>query len=91
MYYFSYHTFVRQTHANQSLIYLIVCIVLNVVSAILGNVLGFIPVIGAILASIISLVVWLVNIGLFIFGVVNACNKQAKELPIVGGFSILKY
>lgn len=78
-------------HANQSLIYLITCVALNLVNGILGSVLGIIPFVGGIVASILSLVVAAINIGLFVMGVVNACNKQAKELPVVGGFSILKY
>lgn len=77
-------------HANQSLIYLICGIILSVVSTIVCTITGFIPIIGSIIGFILPLLVWIINIGLFIFGIVNACNKQAKELPIIGGFTILK-
>ncbi|MCD7800529.1 MAG: hypothetical protein LUG94_04890 [Ruminococcus sp.] len=77
-------------HANQALIYLICEIVLRVASSIICTVTGFIPLVGSIVGFIVPLLVWIVSIGLFIFGIVNACNKQAKELPIVGGFTILK-
>jgi len=77
-------------HTNQALIYLICEIVLRVASSIICTVTGFIPLVGSIVGFIVPLLVWIVSIGLFIFGIVNACNKQAKELPIVGGFTILK-
>ncbi|MCC8068889.1 MAG: hypothetical protein LIO71_03955 [Ruminococcus sp.] len=77
-------------HANQALIYLICEIVLRVASSIICTVTDFIPLVGSIVGFIVPLLVWIVSIGLFIFGIVNACNKQAKELPIVGGFTILK-
>lgn len=77
-------------HANQSLVYLITVIILNVVSAILGSVLGLVPFIGGVVASIISILVYAINIALFVLGLINAFNKQAKELPIIGGFNILK-
>jgi uncharacterized membrane protein len=77
-------------HANQSLVYLICNVVLNVASKIICSILGFVPVVGSIVGTVLPLLVSLVNIALFIIGVVNAFNKQAKELPIIGGFTILK-
>lgn len=77
-------------HANQSLIYLICGIILSVVSSILCAVTGGIPLLGKLVGFIIPTIVWIVNVGLFIIGIVHAFNKQAKELPIIGGFTILK-
>jgi uncharacterized membrane protein len=77
-------------HANQSLVYLICNVVLNIASKIICSILGFVPVVGSIVGTVLPLLVSLVNIALFIIGVVNAFNKQAKELPIIGGFTILK-
>lgn len=42
-------------------------------------VLGFIPVLG-----------WLASVALMIMGIVNAAQGQAKELPFIGKFRILK-
>jgi uncharacterized membrane protein len=78
-------------HANQSLIYLICGVVLSIASTILCSILGFIPVLGSIVCAVLPKLVYVVNIALLITGIVHACNKQAKELPIIGGFSILKY
>lgn len=77
-------------HANQSLIRLICAVVLIIASKIICSILGFVPVLGSIVGTVLPLLVSLVNIALFIIGVVNAFNKQAKELPIIGGFTILK-
>jgi uncharacterized membrane protein len=77
-------------HANQSLVYLICNVVLNIASKIICSILGFVPVVGSIVGTVLPLLVSLVNIALFIIGVVNAFNKQAKELPIIGRFTILK-
>ncbi len=77
-------------HANQSLIRLICAVVLIIASKIICSILGFIPVLGSIVGTVLPLLVNLVNLALFIIGVVNAFNKQAKELPIIGGFTILK-
>lgn len=77
-------------HANQSLVYLITGTVLNVVKNILGNILCLVPFIGGTVANIVYILVYAINIALFVFGIVHALNKQAKELPIIGGFNILK-
>lgn len=72
-------------HANQGLVLLIIEAILYVIT----YVLGWIPVIGWILA----LVVWVLEIivlVLAIMGIVNAAQGKAKELPIVGGIKILK-
>ncbi|MBR1592185.1 MAG: DUF4870 domain-containing protein [Ruminococcus sp.] len=63
-------------HANQSLLWLIVCIVLNVI----GGILGIIPLIGKIVQFIVSLAVCAAAI-LLAYG---AYTGKAVKLPVVG-------
>lgn len=66
-------------HANQSLILLI--------TAIAGNIiLGIIPIIGWILLPFFGIVVLI----FFIMGLVNGFGGKAKQLPIIGKYTILK-
>ena len=83
-------------HANQGLILAIVGvswgIVQTILSAVIGGIFGLIGL-GAIAAIIISLL-GLVNLVLFIFaviGIVNVVNGKAKELPIIGQSTLIKY
>ncbi len=64
-------------YANQGLIFFITGFVLGIASGIVS----WLPFIGWILSLAISLV----DLGMFIFLLVNAANGKAKELPIVGG------
>ncbi len=65
-------------HANQGL-------VLWIASMILG-VIAIIPILGWIVGGLGSIV----TLVLGILGIVNAVQGQAKELPIIGKFTILK-
>ena len=65
-------------HANQQLVLLISWIVLSIV--------GMIPVIGWILYPI-GIIVLLV---FAILGLINAAKGETKQLPMIGGFSIIK-
>ena len=65
-------------HLNQALI-------INVVE-LAAALVGVIPFVGGIIASIVGLVC----LGFAVFGIVNAYNEQEKELPFVGGIQILK-
>ena len=72
-------------HANQGLVLFILEAAISITSSILGR----IPYIGWLL----SLVLWLADIAvvvLAVLGIVSAAKGQAKELPIIGGFKILK-
>ena len=72
-------------HVNQGLVLAIAELIL----IILSNVLGWIPVVG----TIIAIITWVANIGCFILailGIINAVNGKAKELPLIGSFRILK-
>lgn len=66
-------------HANQALVLLIVAVVGSIV-------LGVIPIINIIIYPIFSIavVVWAV------IGLINGLNGQAKELPLIGKWRIMK-
>lgn len=66
-------------HANQALVLLIVAVVGSIV-------LGVIPIINFIIYPIFSIavVVWAV------IGLINGLNGQAKELPLIGKWRIMK-
>ena len=69
-------------HANQGLVLFIA----NIAAAIVGFILGFIPVIGIIVA-------WIIRIALFvlmILGIINALKGEMKPLPLIGGIEIIK-
>ncbi len=83
---------VGKFHANQGLIALIVSVILHVVGGILGALTG-IPLVGfivGIVGTIFGWGAWLVNVGMLIFGIVNAINDTTNPLPIVGKIAILK-
>ncbi len=76
-------------HANQGLVLFIVEVIWGVASAIVNLVLGWIPVVGAV----IGLVMWLLGLVLLapmVIGIINAANGKAKELPFIGKIQILK-
>ena len=72
-------------HCNQGLVLAIVEIVAWVVFGILSR----LPLIGWIF-SILSALVSLVCLILAILGIVNAVNGRAKELPLVGKYTVLR-
>lgn len=66
-------------HANQSLILLI--------TAIAGNiVLGLIPIIGWMLLPVFGIAVMVFAV----IGLINGFGGKAKELPLIGKFTIIK-
>ena len=66
-------------HANQGLI-LLIC-------GVIVGVLGCIPIIGTfIIGPIGGLIVFI----LMIIGIINVANGRAKELPVIGKYTILK-
>lgn len=66
-------------HANQSLLLLITSIAGNVI-------LGIIPVIGWMLLPVFGVAMLI----LVVMGLINGFGGKAKELPIIGKFTILK-
>ena len=78
-------------HATQGLNLLIVRVAWSIVSGIIGAILGAIGV--TFLSVLWSIITWLVSIVIFltmVIGIINAAQGKAKELPIIGGFRILK-
>ncbi len=66
-------------HANQSLLLWITGIAGNII-------LGLIPIIGWILMPFFSLALMVFGI----MGLVNGLNGKAKELPVIGKYTLLK-
>lgn len=72
-------------HANQGLVLFIAEIAVNIVAGIIT----LIPIIG----WIIGLLFWAVDIFwlvLMIMGIVNVCQGEMKELPLIGKIRIIK-
>ncbi|MBR4768894.1 MAG: hypothetical protein IK088_07950 [Lachnospiraceae bacterium] len=72
-------------HANQGLVLLIIEGAVSITMAVLG----WIPVLG----WIVDVLGWIINVGcavLAVFGIVFVAKGQAKELPVIGKFQILK-
>ncbi|MBO4407433.1 MAG: hypothetical protein J5849_07000 [Clostridia bacterium] len=72
-------------HCNQGIVLAIAEIAVGLVLGLLG----MIPYVGWVF-TILGSLVGLVCLLLAVFGIVNAANGKAKELPLVGGIRILK-
>lgn len=70
-------------HANQGLIFFITAIALNIVTWIITAIIAPVGV-------IVSLLVWLIDLALLLYGIINTAKGQAKELPIIGKFRFIK-
>lgn len=79
-------------HANQGLILLISEFALNIV----GRIIRFAPkvatfdLINDVVNTIVSLAISAITIAYLVIGIINACSGEAKRLPIIGGFTLLK-
>ena len=71
-------------HAFQSIFFSIAIIPVYIVIMILSFVLGFIPVIGALVIILIYVVMGFGMFGLWLFLMYKAYNKEKFLLPIVG-------
>lgn len=72
-------------HCNQGIVLALAEVILSFAVRIFGR----LPLVG----WIIRLVGGLGGLALFVFaimGIINAINGKAKELPVIGGFQILK-
>lgn len=76
-------------HANQGIVLFICGIVWGIVFGIVSAILGRIPVVGMIIGLVGGLVSILFFV-LMIIGIVNAAQGKAKQLPLIGGITILK-
>ena len=78
-------------HAAHGLNLLIVDVAWCIVSGIVSLIFGLIGV--TFLSVLWTIVTWLVGIALFlmmVIGIINAAQGRAKELPLIGGFRILR-
>ncbi len=80
-------------HANQALILLIASAIISVAGSIITNVwyaLPFIPdFIKATVGAALGLVFWAGPVAGMIFGIVNAAQGKAKELPLIGKYNLI--
>ena len=71
-----------QFHANQGAVLFAVEVIASVIFGILS---GFSSTVAAILSGLFSILLFL----FILFGIINAIDGKAKELPIIGKFNIL--
>ena len=80
-------------HANQALILLIASTILGAAGSIVGQVwwmLPFIPeIIKSLGGSVLSFAFSALPVAGMIFGIVNAAQGKAKELPVIGKFNLV--
>jgi uncharacterized membrane protein len=76
-------------HANQGLVLLITSIAYSIAVWIITGVLAVISLRLTLIGMLLSLVSF-VFVVLMIIGIINAVKGEAKELPIIGKYSILK-
>ena len=56
------------------------------IASVIGGFLSFIPYVGTVLNSVVSIVVFV----FMILGIVNACQGKMKGLPLIGDIQIFK-
>jgi len=69
-------------HLNQALVLAIAEIVLSV----LGGILGIIPIIGWLISTVPSILLFV----LWLIGFIGAVKGEDKAIPVLGGIKILK-
>jgi uncharacterized membrane protein len=74
-------------HVRQAFALFFVEIVLIVLAVVLGNSLGHIPVLGAILMILFRLAGGLLAVGLSVWGFIEALGGQRWQLPILGEYA----
>ena len=76
-------------HANQGLTLFIVELFYGVIMTVLTHTVGNIPVAGKLILAICGLF-GIAFVILMIFGIVNAVNGKAKDLPVIGNLHLLR-
>lgn len=56
------------------------------IASVIGGFLSFIPYVGTVLNSVVSIVAFV----FMILGIVNACQGKMKGLPLIGDIQIFK-
>jgi uncharacterized membrane protein len=77
-------------HTNQGLVLFITAFVAGIVLNIFDYILGFIIIIGWIVAVFLHILYPILILALVIIGIINAANGKAKPLPFIGHISIIK-
>ncbi|MCI7805481.1 MAG: hypothetical protein MR503_10465 [Oscillospiraceae bacterium] len=71
-------------HANQGLILTIFAFVSAVIDKLIGFIIGWIPVIGGIVSTVVSVALGVAVLAYIVIGIVNAAQGKAKKLPVIG-------
>lgn len=79
-------------HANQGLCLLIFSVVLSLAGRIVTFVLkvATFGLMNNLIHSLIFTAIGVIELVLMIIGIVNACSGEAKRLPLIGGFTLLR-
>lgn len=77
-------------HANQGLILLIVEVIINVIFALIGAIVGVLGIgFLSVLIGIVQSLIGLVTLALAVLGIVNVAQGKAKPLPLIGSIVTL--
>ncbi|MCR5692080.1 MAG: hypothetical protein K6G62_07665 [Eubacterium sp.] len=76
-------------HANQGFVLFIAEIIAGIAVGILSAILGLIPVLGGLMAGILTTALSVGSLCLMVIGIINACSGEPKKLPVIGGIVIL--
>lgn len=71
-------------HANQGLILTIFAFVSAVIDKLIDFIIGWIPVIGGIVSTVVSVALGVAVLAYIVIGIVNAAQGKAKKLPVIG-------
>lgn len=79
-------------HANQGLCFLIFSVVLSLAGRMISFVLkvATFGLLNNLIHNLIFTAIGVIVLVFMIIGIVNACSGEAKKLPLVGGFTLLK-
>ena len=80
-------------HANQGLCLFVSYIVFSVITKVIKGIIGIVPVLGAVVNVFLGFVFALLSMMFLVFmilGIVNVIKGEAKPLPFIGGFQIIK-
>ena len=64
----------------------IILFIASLVGGIVVKILGFIPLLG----TLIRIIFWVLFALLMVIGIINVCNGEDKQLPVIGQFAFYK-
>lgn len=77
-------------HVNQGCVLFLTDIILVAITRIFSHIFGNIPVLGGVIAGLISFAAMAGILVLAVIGIKNASKGEEKELPIIGKIRIIK-